>query len=45
MDGITQERPSEGPYLNVNKTHRRQYLSTMLGTHVTKSMVFKTLRE
>ena len=45
MDGITQERSNEGPYLNVNKTHRRHYLSTMLGTHVTKSMVFKTLRE
>ena len=45
MDGITQERPNECPILNFHKTHYRQSLNKTFGTHVEKSMFFKTLKK
>ena len=44
MSNIRQERPNEGPILNVNKQGIWQSLNKKFGTHVQKSMVFKTLK-
>ena len=45
MDGIMQERPNECPILNFQNIHYRQSLNKTFGTHVEKSMVFKTLKK
>ena len=42
MDNIRQERPNEGLILSTHKMHYRQSLNMIFGTHVKKSMVFKT---
>ena len=42
MDNIRQERPNEAPILNVNK--QETSLNMKFGTHVKKSMVFKTFK-
>ena len=44
MDGIRQERHNEDLILNFNKRFYRQILNEEFGTHVQKSMVFKTLK-
>ena len=40
-----QEKPSEGPISNFSKSLYRQSLNRNFGTHVQKSMVFKTLKK
>ena len=45
MDGIMQERSNEGAILHVYKRHYRQSLNKTFGTHVEKSMIFKTLKK
>ena len=44
MDNMRQERLNEGPNLNANKNLHRQSLSKKFGTHVEKSIVFKTFK-
>ena len=44
MDNIRQERPNEGPILNFNKQEIWQDLNKKYGTHVEKSMAFKTFK-
>ena len=44
MDKTRQERPNEGPFLNVNKKLYRQSLNKTFSTHVEKSMVFKSFK-
>ena len=40
MDNIRQERPNEGPILNIHKRHYSQSLNKKFSTHLEKSMVF-----
>ena len=44
MDKTSQERPNEGPFLNVNKKLYRLSLNKKFSTHVEKSMVFKNFK-
>ena len=44
MGNIRQERPNEGPNLNVNRKEIWQSLNKKLGIKVEKSMVFKTFK-
>ena len=44
MENIRQERPNEVPILNVNKKLYTQSLHKKFGTHVEKSIVFRTFK-
>ena len=39
------EKPNESPISNFSKSFYRQSLNNNFGTHVQKSMVFKTLKK
>ena len=43
--GIRQERPNDGPILNIATIQYRQSLNRKFGTHVEKSMVFKSFKK
>ena len=45
MDNIRQERPNNGPILNVNKKLYTQSLNKKFRTRVEKFMVFKTFKK
>ena len=45
MDDIRQERPNDGQILNIDTIHYRQSLNRKFGTHVEKSMVFKSFKK